>query len=560
MSWKNYNWVLPKQGNDQSNVIDNILQNRFGMDFDVPDFLAADFSLYDPFLMQDVGRAVKRIIGAIDNNEKIVIFGDYDADGVTSAALLFDFFNFVGVEVEVYIPDRYEEGYGLKMASLQKISEEGADLLITVDCGIRDHDVISAIQKKGLDVIVTDHHNLGDKIPDCSAVVNPKRPNCQYPQKNLAGVGVAFVLVRALLDEMKVDNKKAEWFVKWSLDLVAIGTIADMVPLVGENRLLVKYGLIVLNRGARLGVRKLLSLTGKSLGDITARDVGYVIGPRLNAAGRISHAVNAFNLLTERSDLEAEYLAKNLNNSNVQRQEMTNKILSEAMNMIDPKNLPPAIFLARDGWSSGVVGLVCSRIVERFNRPAFIGGVADGKIKGSARSVDGINIVDCMQVAKGELDYFGGHDMAAGYTLPKSAWKTFKNKVGKCIASKSKQVDFKKDLLVDSVLGTSSINMSLWQEIRMLEPFGVANSEPILLLPSLFLLNKRVIGRDKTHAKLNFKLNDRRTIDGLWWRNADLVNRFLLDRPYDVAFKIDMNEYRGNQSVYMNIVDVRESS
>jgi len=542
------------------NIVSAILWNRYGETLDVDEFLHGDFNLFDPFLMMDMSRATRRIKQAIDNKEKITIFGDYDVDGVTATALLVELFDFLEYPVDVHIPDRYEEGYGLKLSSLREIREGGTDLVITVDCGIRDEKVIDKMQAEGLDIIVTDHHNLGDKLPDCQAVLNPKRPQCEYPEKNLAGVGVAYVLARGLLAELGGDEKKIEWWLKWNLDLVAVGTIADMVPLTGENRTLVKYGLIVVNRRSRIGIRKLLSVAGKERGEITARDVAYVIAPRLNAAGRLNHAMNAFNLLLEKGELEAEFLAKNLDSNNTRRQELTSEILLQVYTMINQNDLPPAVVLADKKWPCGVVGLVSSRIVEKYHRPAFIAGIEGDMVRGSVRSVPGLNIVQILGMARDELQNYGGHDMAAGYSVPLSAWDRFQKKIRKCVAEKMKQIDPRKKISIDIQVEAAVINMKLWQSINFLAPFGVDNQEPVMLLAAAKLRDKKVIGRDMNHLKLNFiKATSGRAMEGLWWSNASFNDRFQLEKEYDILFRLEMNEYRGNQNVYLNIIDVRES-
>lgn len=556
MSLRGTKWVWPEER--EGDLISNILIDRFGSDLDIDGFLNPEFELADPFLLTDMKVAIKRIKKAIDSKEKIVIFGDYDVDGVTSTALLWELFRFIGIEVDVYIPERFNEGYGLKASSLKSIFDGGAKLLITVDCGIRDVKEIKKISEAGLDVIVTDHHEPGTKIPDCVAVINPKRSGNKYPCKELAGVGVAYALSRALLSELPLEKEKIDWWLKWNLDLVAIGTVADMVPLFGENRVLVKYGLKVLNKTKKIGLHKLMELAGKRIDQIGEGDIGFVVGPRLNAAGRLEHALAAYNLLTQRGELEVTKIAQILQNLNQERRSQTEKIVSEAMNDLKTQGEFCSIVMAREGWSRGVVGLVASRLVERFYRPAFIAEQTEERVIGSARGVRGISVVDLLEKTANYLEHYGGHEAAGGFSMKKENWSDFAKEIDRILTEKWQDCPLQKEMKIAARLDSQNFMIDLWESIKQLKPFGMGNPEPTFGSRAMELIEKRLIGQDKKHLKLLWKDEFNSVVESVWWQGAVYAEELLLGNNYDLAYKIDLNEYMGNRKVIMVLEDVEK--
>lgn len=552
-----YRWELPKQ-DFTGNLVERLIKSRYGEQVDIDHFLRTDFYLSDPFLLPDMKKAVKRIAQAVENSEKIVVFGDYDVDGVTACAVLWELFNFLGIDVQIYIPDRFSEGYGLREASLTGLKEGGANLIITVDCGIRDVDLIRKMSESGLDIIVTDHHSVGDKIPECVAVVNPKRTINQYPETNLAGVGVAFTLARAVLLELGIEDKRREWFEKWNLDLVAIGTVADMMDLTGENRVIVKYGLQVIKKTRKKGILKLLEIAGVGLEQIDSQTIGYVIGPRLNAAGRLDRAMTAFNLLTETEDLELNFLANNLDEHNRKRRLETDNILKELTDRIDLNNLPAVIVQSDHNWSKGVVGLVASRAVEKFNRPVFLAQIAADLVSGSARGIANVNVVEVLDQVSDLLDHYGGHSLAGGFSMNVDNWMEFKERVEKIITKRIKGVDLTKVLRLDQKASLDELNFELWELWPNLHPFGIGNEEPIIYSDGLEVINVQVIGKNKDHLKLDVRQGQNyKKI--LWWGGIEFMGYLDTGKKYDFAYKLNFNEFRNQKSIDLICVDIKEN-
>lgn len=550
-----FKWILPEE-NENSNIIENILSNRFGSDFVVEDFVSPKYFLADPFGLSDMDRAVARIMKAMVEKEKIVIFGDYDVDGVTSVSLLYELFIFLGQDVDVYIPERHSEGYGLKLSSLKNIKAGGAQLVITVDCGVRDAEVIKKMQEDGLDVIVTDHHQIGHCLPDCVAVINPKRPNNKYNETELAGVGVAYALARAILIKSEFDQKKIDWWLKWNLDLVALGTIADMVPLVGENRALVYYGLIVLRKTKRKGLIKLMEITGLRQENISSSDVGYILAPRLNAAGRLENALTSFNLLVEKNELEAKILADNLNNKNLERRVLTDEILYEAMAIVENKKMTEAIVVANEKWSRGVVGLVASRLVEKYNRPSFVGEIEKDMVFGSVRGIEQINVVNILDKVADLLDHYGGHKVAGGFSLKEKNWEEFQERIITDVKKQLNGKDLSRHLNIDALLKIEDINWSLLEKIDSLSPFGMGNFEPVFAINNIRVENWNIIGKDRKHLK-GLIMDRDNNIELLWWKEADFFDLLKHKNLFDVAFKIDVSEYMQQKKIYLKIIDIK---
>ncbi|MBU0647623.1 single-stranded-DNA-specific exonuclease RecJ [Patescibacteria group bacterium] len=557
MDLARYNWVLPAKQSG-GGLLARVINNRHGGSFDLQDYIQPDFALADPFLMPDMRRGVKRVTQAIKKREKVLIYGDYDVDGVTSTALLGEFFDFAGLEVDTHIPNRFKDGYGLNLRFAKKVAEEEYDLVITVDCGVRDIGPIKHLVENGVDVVVCDHHEVGDKIPECSAVINPKRNSNRYPERNLAGVGVVYTFCRALMEDIGVENGKKDWWLKWSLDLVALGTIADMMPLIGENRILAKYGLVVLSKSKRPGLKNLMRLAGINQKGITSRDVGFGIVPRLNAAGRMDDASIALNLLIEKEDLEARILAENVDRKNSLRKNVTSEILNEAIKMAEPIGRD-VIALASEKWSEGVVGLVCGRLVEKYNRPCLVAKIDENKIKGSARGIEGVDMAGTLEKASDLLEKYGGHKAAAGFTLNKKNWKKFTQRINELLVGQFKDKKAKKEIIIDSELKLQELNLGLFVEVNRMEPFGERNEEPLLYSKSLKIINKRLIGADKRHVKFDLGNDRDNYVEAIFWNRADLLERVDGNKFFDWVYNIRKNNYQGRESVCLHLVDIRVS-
>ena len=468
------------------------------------EFLHPDYyrHLADPFLLSDMDLAVQRLTQARSQKEKICIYGDYDVDGITSAVILSDFLEEVGLEVMVYLPDRNKEGYGLNKAALDYIQKQGAQLVITVDCGITNHQEVRYARELGLEVIVTDHHFVPEKIP-AGIVINPKKKGDEYPEKMLAGVGVTFKLIQALARQWPdYDEERIKWF----LDLVAIGTIADCVPLLGENRTLTKFGFLVLSKTRRVGLKQLFAVGSIKLDSFhlpSGEKVGFQIAPRINAAGRMDKASAAYQLLKqpESARRQARLLALEIESQNKHRQKETQAILTEIEKNLDEQTLPAAILESSPHWSLGLIGLVAGRLTDRYHRPSIILQDRGKVLKGSCRSVPQFHLMSALNKLSSLLEKYGGHAQAAGITIKKEKWPEFKKKFTKLVME-AKLPQEAAALEVDVVLNPVDLNAKLQQELNLLEPFGAGNPLPLFLLENVLVQQIRTVGKDQKHLQL----------------------------------------------------------
>lgn len=477
---------------------------------DAEAFLKPSFAhVRSPFLMKDADRAVERILQALRQREKVLIFGDYDADGITATALLFEFLTHLDADVHCHIPDRLTEGYGLRRDYIEAHAvPDGIGLIITVDCGMSSHEAVSAARRAGIDVIITDHHEAPSQMPEALAVLNPKQPDCPSGFSWLAGVGVAFNLVLALRKRLRDEgywNNRPEPNLKAACDLVALGTVGDMVPLVEENRVYVKAGLEVLASDARPGVKALLGVCKLANRRIGTRDLAFRLAPRLNAPGRLHHASSALRLLTTSSMETARTIAAELNRQNVKRQEIEGQILSEALERLErnPKLLEQrALVLDQQGWHQGVIGIVASRLVNRYVRPVVVIGVTDGIGKGSARSPAGFDLYEGLKGCAQYLEQFGGHKAAAGLTLKAENIPAFRQDFERLVSQKTRPEDFVPELLIDDRICASDVSAELADELQALAPFGTGNPEPLFVMPDMEILSARKVANHHLHMKL----------------------------------------------------------
>lgn len=493
-------------------TIANVILKRGFHDLDeVDDFLHPTLDkLPNPNLLKDLKKGAERIAKAIFEREKIAIYGDYDADGVTSTALLLLFLKDIGIESDFYIPDRLKEGYGLNKEAIDYLKSKGVDLVITVDCGINGNDAVEYGKKIGIDFIITDHHVPGEKLPDAEAVINPKRKDCDFPFKELAGVGVAFYLLielRKTLREWGFFRNAPEPNLKQYLDLVAIGTIADLVPLLGPNRIFVKYGLSEINRTRKKG---LIALREELLIDtLDVKSISFRIAPRINASGRVSSPVEALKLLLTSNEEKAKLLVKQLHKNNSQRQKFEENVLSEAIELIEKEPEKLSYCLFSPDWHLGVLGIVAGKLVDKYKKPCFVlTRLEDGLIKGSGRSIEGFPLDEAMVNMRNLLVEYGGHKLACGVTLLEKNLEKFSEgleRIAKKILSNNQ---FCQIYNIDSYLEVEEIDNVFFEQLDMLEPFGMGNPEPIFLMDNVEVINFRYVGSKENHLKLFLKKNN----------------------------------------------------
>ena len=542
-------WIyLPRQSED---IVEQLLINRKIEKNDQDDFLNPDFSigLHDPYLLQDMEKAVKRIGKAIDNQEIVGIFGDYDADGIPASAVLMEVLNRHGLETLVYIPSR-SEGYGMNRKGIDELKSQGVTLLITVDLGIREIDNTVYAQSLGLDVIITDHHEPAEIIPDAVAVVNPKRKNSHYPFRELSGGGVVFKLAQALSIRF---NKISVNDLKWLLDLVAITTICDVVPLINENRIFAKYGLIVLAKTKRLGLKKLYEIAQIDPQKINTYTVGFQIGPRLNAPGRLNQKRESFDLIVAKNVDQATKMAIELDSVNQQRQSDLEKILKEARKRVikEKQNKNKIIFVYDKGWPSGLIGLVAGKLVEEFARPAIVLEQNDKISKGSARSIDNFNIVEVLEEAKDLLESFGGHSKAAGLSLENKNLELFYQKMVQIADRKLTESDLVSKIIIDAQLDESELVLDLVEKIEALEPFGLGNPRPVFALKNVHPINVKTIGQLNNHLKFNLG-----SIDVIGFGLGEFKN-MIIDQDIDIAFTLEENIWQNIRKLQIKIIDLK---
>jgi len=661
------NKKFPKKFKEQfpkySEIICQLLYEReIKTQQEVDEFFNPDYEkdLHDPFLMKDMDKATKRIFEALDKKEKITVYGDYDVDGVTSSILIISaleeikkYKNICGkdakscVSTNVYLPDREKEGYGLNGEALEKIAKNGTKLIITVDCGISSYENVEKAKKLGMEVVVTDHHSVPKKIPRATALVNPKQKDCAYPFKELAGVGVAFKLAQALYQKLSAEkptpnpspqedgarqegNKKplsreglgcvginpnqktvSEIKItseKWLLDLVALGTVADCVDLVGENRTLVKYGLLVLEKTRRIGLKALIensvsgnksnsplkkgkgcvnknNFTNASLthpnpsleGNIFKKRIkidtyaiGYILAPRLNAAGRIDHANTAYHLLTAESEKEAEILIAKLEANNRERQKITTKIISEVEERIDKKysreNLPKVILESGQKWKIGVAGLAAGKLANKFSRPTIILCQKKDSSAGSGRSIPQFNLIDAISACRDLLIEFGGHSQAAGLKIENNNLEKFYREIKKIADRQLSEDDLIPEILISQEISPQDIDWNLYNQIAEFQPFGMKNKKPLFLARGLEVANIRGVGTNGSkkynkHLQLNLKHsnNQIKHFKAICFNQGEMIEKIKIGDLVDIVFSLEVNEWNGNRELQLNVTDLKLS-
>ena len=515
--------------------------------------------LRDPFLLKDMDSATELIKSFIDKKQKITIYGDYDADGITATSLLYDFFSHLKIPISFYIPHRLKEGYSLNETAVREIAEDGTDLIITVDCGINSFSEITLAHKLRMEVIVTDHHQPPSGFKPLCPTINPLRPDCPFPFKELSGVGLAFYLaiaIRSKLRDTGFFQDTGEPDLRVYLGLVSIGTIADIVPLIEENRIFVKSGLTVLTKIRKPGINALLKVSGiKNNQAITTHDVAFKLAPRLNAIGRLGSATRAVHLLTTDDEAEASSIAIQMNTLNAQRQKIQSEIVSECRKKIDKMEgleKHRTIVLSDPQWHRGVIGIVASKIVDEYCRPTLLFADEGDLLKGSGRSMDGFDLYKALSGLSDLLTQFGGHEYAAGVALESKNMEEFCDRFQELASKKFNTKDMAPKIEVDARLELESINPQVVQDIEMLFPFGHQNPQPIFWAGPVKIVFSTVVGND--HLKLTIKEKGT-TFDCIAFGKAPLHP--LKGKVVDILFHMEMNTWQGIESIQLVIVDLR---
>lgn len=561
---------------------------------DVDVFFQTDWNrhVHDPFLFRDMERAVSRVYQAIERKEHIKILADYDADGITSGTVLFETFKMIGAtDVSIYIPDRFTEGYGIKTRVIEECASDGVTLAISVDVGITAHEALEKARELGIDVIICDHHHAHETLPPAYAILHPHLPGEPYPFKDLSGVGVTYKLCQALLrkasqlSNIQYPISNLDSFEKWLLDLVAIGTVADVVPLLGENRTLVKYGLVVLNKTKRVGLRELIFKAGLRLGSmseestsLSTRNIGWHIGPRINAASRMEHGKLAFQLLIEPDEQKAKELAESLDSANKDRQELTAKIVQEARELADSQE--HACVLASSGWPSTVCGLVAGRLAEELSMPVFLfekkskldptltppyqGGDRGGVLRevedvyeGSGRSVDGIDIMEILDGSKDLLARYGGHPMACGLAIEgEGNLNEFRKRASDYVATHLPE-GYEKTIHLETKALFSDITEAFYAQLQRFEPHGEKNPKPLFGFEKIRVVQLSKMGKEGNHVRIMGEQGG--VVMKLMWFNvpSNRIGTIQESDTIDVAGEIELSEWNGNREVFVKVRDIR---
>jgi single-stranded-DNA-specific exonuclease len=549
-------WHIKHEGSYES-IPDIYLSNRNLTSHQIDN--SADH-LHDPALMHDMEKGVSRIEKAIRSGERITVFGDYDVDGVTSTAVLLDFLDTVSANAQPLLPDRYKDGYGMKAATVERAIGDGAKLIITADNGISAFDAIEKAQGVGVDVVVIDHHHPQDKLPVAHAVINPNRPDCEYPFKGLAAVGVCFKVVQALSERFMEGNDRRT-YLNGILDFVALGTVADMAPMMGENRILTRRGMQVLEKSTRPGIRALKAISGTK-GKVDSTSIGFFLGPRINSAGRIGQADLALNLLRADNPTDATRLAEELNNLNLQRQDLQNLGIEDAERQVIENRLADhrMVLVKGDDWHLGVIGLIAGRLKERYNQPVIaLSGAKGDTLVASARSAGGYNIVEGIFRASSHLTEYGGHADAAGFSLKPENFDAFRDQIMADANDHLSDADLTPKLDLDLTLRPEDISFKTVEDLEAFAPFGPQNEPPKFAAVQCRLDKIDTVGQDAAHLKMQIQTGKTRC-EAIWWREGELIYELNQGDIVDLAFTLESREWRGKTSLQMVLKDMRPTA
>ncbi len=532
-----------------------ILYNRGITDSnEISEFLNSNFdNLHDPYLLKDMDKAVTRIRRAKENNEKITIYGDYDVDGITSIAILYKHLTEMGFEVSYYIPDRIQEGYGVNREALDKISSNGTKVLITVDTGITAVDETEYAKSIGMDIIITDHHECKEQIPQAYAAIDPKRKDCKYPFKNLAGVGVAFKLIQALDEESSVEQLMEKY-----ADLICLGTVADISPLVDENRIMVTEGLKNFKDTKNIGLSALLDVCITNNKAITTSTIGYIIAPRINASGRLGCASRSVEMFLTDDTEKAHMLAEGLCEENTIRQQTEQKMFAEALEYIEnnPKIKDDQILIIpHENWHHGIVGIVSSKITEKFYKPSILFAIDGDEAKGSGRSISGYNLFEALENCSGLLEKFGGHELAAGLSIKTDKIEEFRTEINKNASIKIDEKALVPTVSIDAIIKPTYITLETVDEINRLQPFGVENPAPTFAVKNIKIHKISTMSENK-HLRMTL-LKDNKFLDAVGFGMGEYYNHLKEGDFINVAFGLDINDYKGYKNVQLILKDIK---
>ena len=510
--------------------------------------------IHNPFMLDGMEEAADRILSAIEKKEKIVIYGDYDVDGITATATVYKFLKSQGAEVSYYIPDRFSEGYGLNILAINKMARDGAKLMITVDCGITAVGEVEFAKTQGLDIIITDHHTCHGELPKAVSVINPKRMDSSYPFSGLAGVGVAFKLVLALAIRLGMNTRQV--FMEY-VDMVALGTIADVVPLVDENRVIADKGINSIEHTNNKGIRALMEMAGAGGKSVDANAVAFFASPRLNAAGRLENASVSVELMICDDEARAKEIAEHLDSLNNERKEIEQKIFEEAYQKAEEMGEDKLVYIiSGKNWNHGVIGIVASRISEMFYRPCILISVEDGKGKGSGRSVPEMNLFDALSCCEELLTAFGGHSQAAGLSISEENIEEFTKKINE-FAKKNVEVEtLVPKLDIDCNLSSSSVTMAAAKMIESLAPFGEGNEIPVFSMQGLKVITSQSMGVDKKHLRV--RLSDGNNVfNAVGFGMGELSEKLIPGMIVSVAFNMNVNTYQGDENLQLILKDIK---
>jgi single-stranded-DNA-specific exonuclease len=517
----------------------------------------------DPFLMKGMEEAVTRILEAFERDETVCVWGDYDVDGVTSASQLISFFEVIGHPARFFVPDRFRDGYGLHSDRIRELAQSGVDLLITVDCGISNVDEVEVARQEGMEVIIVDHHTVPPTLPRAFAVIDPIQDGCEYPFKGLAACGITFMLLVALRMRLRAQGhfeERLEPDLKEWLELAAIGTVADMVPLRELNRTIVHHGLEQIRRTGRPGVEALCNVAAVTPDKVTAGRIGFHLGPRINAAGRLAHASAGVELLTTDDPEAARKIASEVDRHNKNRQTLQKAVFDAAS--VQAERAPDAetrrvLVVADEGWHEGVVGIVASKLVERFHLPTVVLSIKDGVAKGSARSIQGFHLVDNLRAVEELLTAYGGHYHAAGMTLPADRVDDLRAALDTRAHEQLDADQLTRRIRVDTEVPLERLTYELAETLLRLAPYGMGNPEPSLVARGVEVLDYRLVGKERIHVKLILDAGTR-DIDAIAFSMAD--RQLLFKTPVDIVYIPEINEYNGRKSLQVRVKDLRASS
>ena len=549
-----------------SPVVLKLLANRgITTQKEIEDFFGYNYVVSDNlFEIAGMRQAVERIMFAREHQEKIAIFGDYDADGVTATALLFETLENLGfMNLTYYIPDRQLEGYGMNEKALESLAADGVKLIITVDSGITNVTEVEKAKELGMGVIITDHHHAPEILPEALAIINPHLSNSGFEFSDLAGVGVALKLAQALTQ--KIAQEKIDQL-KWLLDLVAIGTVADCVTLLGENRTLVKYGLVVLSKTRRVGLLEMFKVGRIDISENCIPDtqkIAFQIAPRINATGRMDHAAVSYNLIREKDRVQARVLALEVEERNQERQKMTAEIVKEIEEVAERDFFDKKfIFVENEHWPVGILGLVAGKVVDKFQKPAVIFQIQEKEYVGSLRSIPEVNIIECLEKCSGLLSKFGGHSQAAGVRIAPENVPNFCEKMTKLVEAELGENEIISKLVIDLELKAQDIDWEFMTDLKKMEPFGMGNREPVFMLKNMRISDVRMVGNGTKHLKLALRATDGnpKIFDAIGFKLGDEFSSLKKDDLIDVVFNLSEDEWNGSKKMQFKLIDLKLAS